>query len=83
MKQRIIISIFLLNFTLVFAQLEEIQKVDHIYDKKIEEIKKENKRPKKHLPILSELNKERIIEYNKILKDYYGKRQCRIYKPPK
>ncbi|MBU4539193.1 MAG: hypothetical protein L6264_04985 [Weeksellaceae bacterium] len=71
MKQRIIIAIFLLNFTLILAQLEEIRKVDNIYDKKTNEIKELNKRPKKYLPILSELNKERIAEYNKVLKPYY------------
>ncbi|MBU8884172.1 energy transducer TonB [Kaistella sp. DKR-2] len=73
MKQKIIISIFFLNFTLIFAQVEEIRKIDNIYDKKTKEIKEVNKRAKKYLPILSELNKERIAEYDKILKPYYLK----------
>lgn len=73
MKQRIILSLFLLNFTLVFAQLEEIRNVDRIYDAKAEEIKNLNKRPKKYHPLLSELNTERIAEYNKILAVYYEK----------
>ena len=74
MKDKILIStLLLLNFSFLSAQLEDLKNVDNIYDKKIEEIKIQNKRPKKYLPILSELNNERILEYNKILGHYYKK----------
>jgi len=72
MKNKFLIVIILFtNFSFLSAQLEELKNIDSLYDKKTGEIKSQNKRPKKYLPLLSELNKERILEYNKILTKYY------------
>ena len=69
----LITTILFINFGYLSAQLEEIKNIDRLYDKKTENIKMENKRPKKYLPLLSELNTQRISEYNKVLKTYYVK----------
>lgn len=74
MKLKFILTIILaVNVCYLSAQVEEINKIDNIFDKKADEIKKENKRPKNYLPVLSELNKERISEYYKILEKHYQK----------
>ena len=74
MKLKFILTIILaVNVCYLSAQVEEINKIDNVFDKKADEIKKENKRPKNYLPVLSELNKERISEYYKILEKHYQK----------
>ena len=73
-KNKLLITIsFILNFYFLSAQIAEINSIDSKFDKREQEIKSQNKRAKKYLPLLSELNKERISEYSKVLKTFYLK----------
>lgn len=69
--QKITLLTLTLSFSFCFSQIEEIKKNDSIYDLKTSQIPVKNKTSKKYWKIATEINKQRISEYDKILKDSY------------
>ena len=69
--KKITILTLILTFSFSFSQIEEIKKIDSIYDLKTEKIPVKNKTSKKYWKIATEINKERISQYDGILKTTY------------
>ena len=75
-KLQILFSLIIFSFG--HSQIEQINKIDSIYDKKKEEIPVKNKTSKKYWKYASEINSSRIAEYDKILNQIYQKDSAEI-----
>ncbi len=69
--KKITLLTLILSFSFCFSQIEEIKKIDSIYDVKTAQIPVKNKTSKKYWKVSTEINKQRISEYDKILKNAY------------
>ena len=75
-KILILFSLFL--FSLTYSQIEQIKKIDSIFDKKTAEIPAKNKSSKKYWKYATEINTQRIAEYNRLLNQIYQKDSAEI-----
>ncbi|KFF14700.1 hypothetical protein IW15_04520 [Chryseobacterium soli] len=74
MKTNKLLLLFtLLIFSVGYSQIEQIKKIDSIFDKKTEEIPVKNKNSKKYWKYASEINSQRIAEYDQLLHEIYQK----------
>ncbi|UJF30230.1 energy transducer TonB [Kaistella sp. 97-N-M2] len=69
--KKIILVTLILSFSFCFSQIEEIKKIDSVYDVKTAQIPVKNKTSQKYWKVATEINTQRISEYDKILKDAY------------
>lgn len=69
--KKIILVTLNLSFSFCFSQIEEIKKIDSIYDAKTAQIPVKNKTSQKYWKVAAEINTQRISEYDKILKDAF------------
>lgn len=69
--KKIILVTLILSFSFCFSQIEEIKKIDSIYDVKTAQIPVKNKTSQKYWKVATEINTQRISEYDKILKDAF------------
>ena len=75
-KLTILFSLFVFSF--YYSQIDEINEIDKVFDKKTAKIPVKNKNSKKYWKYATEINVERIAEYDKLLNQIFIKDSTEI-----
>lgn len=79
MKTNKLLLLFtLFIFSIAHSQIEQIKKIDSVFDQKTEKIPVKNKNSKKYWKYASEINSQRIAEYDALLHTMYQKDSAEI-----